>query len=324
MIAEIPSMAIVSGTQVRAVDGTAYWILTDSPFEYFLHPVFLRWFLSTSLVYVFLDSTDQGNTLDVWAYALVFSLCSVVILLWLCGVGALLAALARNGRIGFIYTPVLLVPMVALGELTGQAVIEAAGGIGWHSLSKTLVVIGRDTAVILLFDYLHGQFVTAAHPLARTHRGTADLAVPTPTATAQTFEAPSSLQPLPPEASQADRPPALPAPDPVPPRQTGSIRVGSATLALADIVMIRTEDHYLGITTRTGKTLQRAKLSDLTELHEAGIGMQINRSVWIAFSAIATVEDAERGQVLVTLTNGEEERVAKPRVFAFRQMYRGT
>ena len=100
------------------------------------------------------------------------------------------------------------------------------------------------------------------------------------------------------------------------------VQIGNQTFRLADIITIRTEDHYLGIQTAKGKFMQRAKLSDVVGLHGSDLGMQINRSVWVAFSAITSVENADSGQIVLKLANGDEERVAKPRVFAFRQLYR--
>lgn len=99
------------------------------------------------------------------------------------------------------------------------------------------------------------------------------------------------------------------------------VRIGPAVLPMASILLIRTEDHYLGVTTRSGTALHRAKMADIPELHSGIDGMQINRSVWISFAAIESVTDTPARQVVVSLVNGDEERVSKPRIFAFRQAY---
>ena len=99
------------------------------------------------------------------------------------------------------------------------------------------------------------------------------------------------------------------------------IRIGTRHFPLDDIIVIRTEEHYLSIVTTNGKWLERAKLSGLPALHASQAGMQINRSVWVARNAIVSVENGANGTLLVRLVTGDEERVARMRVFAFRNFH---
>ena len=65
----------------------------------------------------------------------------------------------------------------------------------------------------------------------------------------------------------------------------------------------------------------RGELGKVVETLDETIGFRINRSVWIAYSAVKDVVEVDNRQVVVQLVTGDEERISKPRVFAFRQSY---
>jgi DNA-binding LytR/AlgR family response regulator len=65
----------------------------------------------------------------------------------------------------------------------------------------------------------------------------------------------------------------------------------------------------------------RAKLSDLDVLHDGRHGIQINRSQWVSFAAIASVVDEENGQVTLNLVNGDSATVSRTRRLVFMQLY---
>lgn len=316
-----PAKSTVSSLKLKSVDGTGYSLRTDSFSDYFLHPVFLRFFFAAIAIYMLVDDDLVLADASLWRIAANGLGVVAVTLTWLwIGFGLLRMALRRGYRIT-LYTPVALVPLAVLIELAAQLANQMMTGLPAQGMGAAAEAVVLDIAVILVFDILHAHFVVPAHPQG----------VP-----AHTQPAPAPIQPVAQAAPAArrddpvtviddeeDAPPA-PAAQSIP--KIGPVatllRVGTRQIDIEDILMVRTEDHYLGIVTRTGKTLQRAKLSDLPELHASRLGMQINRSVWVAFAAIREMTENDRGQITLKLTTGDEEVVAKPRVFAFRQFYR--
>lgn len=286
--------------------------------DYVLHPVFLRFLVLVICVYALLDRRPEIAPLTGWSLAFLWFSIAGFVLLWLTLWSPVVARLLKNKVIGQIYTPVIVVPMVLCAETIILAVAMLSGPDGAGSASQILPYVSRDMAVAVLFDLMHSGYVVHAHPLARI----ADpsplpaAAPPAPDLRADLSNPSQSVAPALPTGAPQDEPSERPAF-----RQGALVRIGPALLPMAGILLVRTEDHYLGVTTRSGKAMHRAKMADIAELHTGLFGMQINRSVWVAYSAVEHVVDADNRQVVVQLVNGDEERISKPRVFAFRQSY---
>ena len=325
-----------TGLRVRSVDGTAYCIGGDSIGEYILHPVFLRFF---GIAIVLFAVFDQTSALDGWALGLLWFAVGCLVLVWLVLGARLVVWLMRRGWIDRLYTPALLVPMVVGIELMLRAVLVVAGFATWPSTEELAQHVVRNLVVVLLFDIIHGSFVVHAHPLASAEgsaRPEGRAARPLPvddSERASDRDLGRDLGRVPDRIGErtaelaADRMALVSVaglttvPQPEAWEDGAMVQIGPVLMPMASILSIRTEDHYLGVTTRSGKALHRAKMADIPELHTGIAGMQINRSVWVAYAAIKEVVDAENRQVVVALVTGDEERVAKPRTFAFRQSY---
>lgn len=319
---------------MRSVDGSVYWIVSRSQLDYVLHPVFLKFIFIACALYAVLDRGRDFEPVSPWVYLCLWAIVLVVMLAWLGFCGSIIRYLYDRGLIRQVWTPVMLLPMMLVIEVTMQVTRNYLGVAPFKTWQLTLTDVTRDFCVILIFDYLHGQYVVARHPQARLpEHGTEDKGdEPPPAARRQVQASPdkASLPPTPEEGNIAASPgndplpeeTGLPRPERLAPQRRGSVRIGTETFVLSDILMIRIEDHYLGITTRMGRSLQRAKLAAIEDLHHGDLGIQINRSVWIAFSAIREVQPMKNGQILLVLVNDDEEMVAKPRVYAFRQAYR--
>lgn len=314
--------------RIRSADGTVFWVVSRSPVDYVLHPVFLKFVVVCCLIYALLDQGGDLPQLTGWLFLAAWGQVVVVILLWLGICGGAIRILFRRGMIRQVWTPFLLLPMLILIEMSVQGILHFMAGVQPKSWSKSIADVTRDMLTVLLFDYLHGTFVVALHPQARREE-------PQPSE-AKTGPVPQALPFLPPFAATGDDRPGLtvpaadgrlpsapeqPAP---PPASREKVTIGTQSLVLADILMIRIEDHYLNIVTPSGQSLQRARLSSIEALHRGDLGIQINRSVWVAFRTIVEARQARNGQILLRLADGTEEVVAKPRVFAFRQAFKGT
>lgn len=318
-----PAKPTVSSLKLKSVDGTGFSIGADSFSDYFLHPVFLRFFFAAIAIYMLVDDGLYARDASLWKVAALWLGVVASTLLWFWMGFELLRLARRRGLAVTLYTPVVLVPMVVVIELAGQFADRMVANLPWQGIDAMTEAVVLNIAVILVFDILHAHYVVPVHPngaVAQAQPGAG--AAPAVahkvqvTRRAEDAAAPST------EAEDDDPPAPVAASIPKIGPVTTLLRVGTKQIDMEEILMVRTEDHYLGIVTRTGKTLQRAKLSDLPELHASRLGMQINRSVWVAFAAIREMTENDRGQITLKLVTGDEEVVAKPRVFAFRQFYR--
>lgn len=303
-----------NGIRLTSVDGTSVQVMGDSLSDYVLHPVFLRFLALSILIYACAAQRPDLRGLGGWGLALVWTAVAGTVLGWLALWSQVLSRMIRKRIIAQVFTPVILVPMVPLTEMVLQSVTLLLGAGEWLSLTQTLQNIARDMIVVNLFDMIHSHFVAFAHPLVRARPDTVTVPKAEPSAPLPV------AQPAPDDSGPVPREPAMP--EFATTRDDGlRVQIGPVLLPLASILVVRTEDHYLGVTTRSGKALHRAKMADIPELHTGLAGMQINRSVWIAYSAIREVIETDTRQVVVTLVTGDEERVSKPRLFAFRQSY---
>lgn len=288
----------------RATDGTMFYVPGDSSVDYVLHPVFLHFFAVAVLVFVALDQSNASSLPTGWHIAISWIIIAFVAIVWLAALTSLQLALWRKGWIRAFYTPIYLVPMVIIADFARTGYETFITGVPFDRLSPLDINVARDCFAVLLFDVLHARYVTRVHPLAVS----ADLQARTP--------APLLTTPPPDVAAAA----APPDPAEAVPRVTAQI--GTATFDLADLLTVRTRDHRVEVTTPDGTSLHRARLSDIAELQDPRFGLQVNRSVWVAFAAIADVDEPEPGQIDIRLRTGDVERVARPRLHAFRQAWR--
>lgn len=316
--------------RVRSVDGSIYVIATRTATDYVLHPEFLRFLIVNCIVYALVRGNADVPGLGGWPLLAVWTMVFAVVLLWLAISGHFLVLLQKKGVIQLVWTPAILLPLNLMIEASVQGSMYWIADQPLKPWATTLSDLTRDLMILLLLDFLHGHYVVPRHPYARVTnpRSAQNIAKDAPELTTASTAALTLRADLPKEPrllkEAADSTPvsggaAWLLPDS---QQNRTVRIGSQTYCLADILLIRIEDHYLSISTRSGRTMERAKLGSIDELHNGTLGIQINRSVWVAFWAIREVQPAQNGQILLTLTNGDEELVAKPRVFAFRQAYR--
>ena len=76
----------------------------------------------------------------------------------------------------------------------------------------------------------------------------------------------------------------------------------------APLVSLSVQDHYTEVTTAKGSHLVLIRLSDA--ISEAGEGLQIHRSHWVARAAIAKVE-RQSGKVILTTASGAKLPVSR-------------
>ena len=280
--------------------GTAFRVGGDSAADYLLHPVFLQFCLLCLAVLAVLDQGDGTGAATGWQVPLIWLAVALATLLGGIVLMGFLSLLPHRliGRRRF--TPLILLPLVALAELVRAVVVVALQAGDWPTMPDLMSDFARSAILVLILDVMHALYVVPLHPLAE--RG----AAPAPTEEAEN-ETPS--------VEEDERGREMPPPAPVP-----EITIADRRFAVADILWIRTEDHYLNVVSAKGRSMLRAKLSDLQALQDGKIGMQVNRSQWVAFAAIEEVRDEVGGQVMLRLSTGDDVSVARSRRIMFRQM----
>ena len=296
---------------VTSAFGTTFRVSVESAAEYLLHPVFLRFAMICLCIRALLDQGDDIRLLQGWQVAvlwLLVALGSVAVLMATIGV---LQVLSQSGAGRRIYTPLLFLPLVVAGEYMTQGVI----GIFREGFEKpfdaALIDMARDLLVLAMFDAFHALYVAPVHPLARGEaeedgraaaelRGVRTEAEPV-VAAAEVAEV---------AAERAVQGPEI-------------VRIADRAFPLTDLLTIRTEDHYLSVVARTGRSMLRAKLSDIGALHDGRHGVQINRSQWVAFAAIREMREERGGQIVLDLETGDSATVARSRRLVFLQLWQG-
>lgn len=302
-MSEVREFSTVSEFEYRSTLGTAFWVGGDSAADYLLHPVFLQFALLCLAVLALLDQGGGLGLLVGWQVPLIWLTVAVAVFVAGLFMMSVLAMLPRRivGRRRF--TPLILLPLVALGETVRAGMLMALGAGDWPALPDLMADFARGAVVVLILDVMHTLYVVPLHPLARR--------APPP---------PRPAKAVPVETNAADG--AAPM-EPVEPTQIAipEIRIAERSFAVEDILWIRTEDHYLNVVTPKGRSLLRAKLSDLQALQDGTIGLQVNRSQWVAFSAIAEVREEAGGQLVLRLVTGDDASVARSRRIMFKQMH---
>lgn len=299
----------VSYTEVKSTLGTSFWIRTDSASDYVLDPAFLRFLMIAIGIYALLDQTDTGPQLVGWQLPVLWLSVAGTVLVGYVATLSLLLGLSRRGAFRRHYTPVIFVPILIIAEATSQAVYWLLEVPDSQPLHIALGGVARDVLVLFLFDLLHVHYVVPAHPLAMLSRPE-DAPLPAPADATTAPPPPPDTAPPPP----ADEVPATGADRPM-------VQIADKVFALPDLISVRTEDHYLNVITRTGRSMLRAKLSDISTLHDGRHGVQINRSQWVSFAAIDSVTEEDNGQVTLHLTGGETATVSRTRRLMFMQLF---
>lgn len=297
---------------VTSTFGTTFWIGVETAEDYLLHPVFLRFAMICLCVRALLDEGDDMRLLQGWQVAVLWLILALANVALVMACLALLRGLSWAGARRRIYTPFLFLPLVMAGEYVTQGVIGLFREGHAKPLEAALVDMTRDLLVLMMFDALHALYVAPQHPMARPVGAQAEEMPRAADAAEEVTPVPVQAEGIAIVDSAAD-PAPLPEPE--------IAQIGERRFALAELISVRTEDHYLNVVTRSGRSLLRAKLSEVAALHGGRHGVQINRSEWVAFAAIVAMRDEGNGQIVLDLINGDSATVARTRRLVFRQLY---
>lgn len=289
-----------------------------SPSAYLLDPVFIHFSFIVTLVFALLLRPALPGIETPAQLALIWSIVFVINLIWI-GVGCWLSKqLVNLGIMGAIYTPVVILPMVFISQALFQGFAIYLDPVGMTGYFPSFEPLAKAFFALICFDIIHGRFVAPHHPLvlaeiepeppykaliARTPNWASGepLAAPAPSEAAQE----------PQDTEETDVPDSL---------STDAIEIGGRKFDPLSIKLIRSEEHYLSIQFTHGTKLIRAKLSDAAEQLGLGVGYQVNRSVWVAYSEIRNLRKSN-GRLELELNGGEVITVTRARQQAFLQAY---
>lgn len=316
---------LLQDAEIRFADGRRYWAATDSLSDFILHPIFLKYAAVCVLIYGLLDrgGADTGG-LHGFEIVVLWVTLGCVAIGWYAMFFVLVRALMRRGLIRVIYTPVATLSLFIVTTFLTYLIVTAFKGHVDLSVAQWSQEIIRDMLVILLMDIVFSQFVAPFHPFLLQQPPSQTAQQPVSAKTTSHADTPDHIsEPANAAAglsedgrSDAEPQEALTVSD----MKAGTVApltVGNEVFAVEDLIYIRSEDHYLRIVTARRRVLARGKLADAVAQLDFRLGIQINRSTWIAFDAITDVQDDKKGVTVVTLRGGETERVALSRRIAF-------
>ncbi len=92
---------------------------------------------------------------------------------------------------------------------------------------------------------------------------------------------------------------------------------GGTFIAIHDILHMKSQEHFVEITTADKIHFIRARLADLIDQTADDDGMQIHRSYWISANAIKYVKHIKHNDIKVVTSDGQEWQVAQTRKRSF-------
>ena len=306
------------------------WLNTDSPVDILLHPVFLKYLGICVLLAAMLDEGGRdAGALDSQQAALLWLLVGFEALVWLGLAFFLLKKLAKRGYITGVYSPIILAPILVISEfLTYQVASSFAGGP--LDVNLFLSDLFRDAVLLVLFDVIFSSYVVHQHPAFSKTMVTLPRHQVEPSRLPETTGVTLANAPIPVEIEtpaiipkEQVIPARIEKPRPVAeelPNRANEVQIGGTLFSVDEILMLRSEDHYLTVLTASRKVLVRARLSDTVAKLDLRYGVQINRSVWVAFAGIDRLRKTPKG-LQVYMRDGSEETVATVRRHAVRSAF---
>ncbi len=311
--------------RVRYSDGGTFEVEVRSASEYLLSTTFLHFYLMCIIIYAATLWPSNNLNLDapasiiVWSTVLISAFIVLLIGVWLN------LLLIRKKILDYIYTPALLIPIIIFSTLLGGYIAQRFGSNFQGDAESLWPVALRNLMLGVCFDIFHGRYVAPQHP--------AFIPPQNDTTTDQLSTVKLLSEPQPPVPDGPANPPGMvpaqPAPTAAPeqiahpdldaetgPTQTTQqpkIEFGKESFVISDILWIQSESHYLRLQMPEKSYLVRAKLSATVQDLSDEIGIQVNRSVWVAFSAMETCEEDAAGYLELRLTDQSTHRVSKAR-----------
>lgn len=312
---------------IRYSDGSRFSVGSGSTSDYFLDTSFLRFFFLAVVIFAALveprtpDDISTAKTATMWLFVAVASL------LWLSLSYQISRVMIKIGLLDAIYTPLMVFPLLLVTEAVQHFFINIMYPMPLRSYEPDLAYLITILFALICFDLIHGRFVAPLHPLViksaklvqRENRSIS----PRGDDQAQQDNMPDiapAAQVKPDTTGIAVQPSSKPGESQTPDTAPKVIVIGTSEFEPQKIKLIRSEEHYLSIDTDDESKLLRAKMSEAASELGLTFGMQINRSVWVAYREISQMANLN-GKLELELKNGEVLIVPRARKQAFLQAY---
>jgi hypothetical protein len=342
----------VSWSKLIFADGTTVWTRGGPAADHIFHPVMLKYVLICILIYALLQNRTGLDTMAVWQISIYWLLVTVVAVFWLFIAASVANRLLRRGTIRFVFTPLISLPLIVVVEVFFQIYLVWGLGQAFTGIASIAPYVSRDFMVILLFDIQYGTYVAPHNPAYRMSdprldtsiaqklhvpdvleqrlraarlSGTgeailvpprpADVTPPDPQVATEAEAVPSrpTVSAMPEQAEPAGLPllTAQAAPNPAPPEPM--IELAGEKIRIADLLVIKAEDHYVRIHQRSRSHLLRGRFSDVIASVPPGTGIALNRSVWVAVAGVRMLHRTQDHRIMVMAMDDELHPVARAR-----------
>jgi len=309
--------------KLRFADGTEAWLIGGTAFDFVFSPTFLKFTSICILILALLQRRDDVALLDTWQTATLWFVILSVTILWFLFVFSTVRALQSKYGIRSIYTPLVTVPCIFATEVAAQFFMREVSppqtpliGIQWAYLAQGAIVV-------ILFDVFFGNFVVSRHPLLHTSKSDKRdttfkdqvftfSAEPIYASTAPVF-GPEKTELPPNKPDERD----LSEERPKVASKAMFVNVAGRQIDPTALVSMKIQDHYLSVVTVNESFLARYKLRDAIKDIGPELGLQINRSTWVAMSHVELVTREGPQKSSLTLKNGNEFVIARSRLSEF-------
>lgn len=303
--------AAANPRKVRFSDGGTFEVNIKGASDYLLDPQMIRFLFICIVLFGTLRSIDYIEGLELYPQILVWIVVFATTVLWLAVSVSINIKLVDRGFVSTIFTPLIVLPLAFLFVLPGYYVADLMNMTVENGQATALGRIVQNIIVLTAFDIFHGRFVAPMHP---------SYVAPQPVhAVSQPVATPFLNPELRPAPAGEDREP-IPETEPVTESAVHLIEIANEKIDIAAIKFIKSEDHYLRIVLGQESLLLRGRLGETIEKIGADVGIQINRSVWIAFAEIEQVQSPAKGHTEILASDGTSFRVAtsRKREFEFK------
>lgn len=311
----------------RAVssDGSSFETSASTASEYILNHVFMIFLILCVILYASVMEPSETVELALPAHMMIWAAVFMSSMIWLLiGVWANVV-LVDAGYAKFICVPVILLPMLFANVYMIEFVLVQLSATYEDAFGSKLEFYIRTGIVLICFDIIHGRFVAPQHPTYISP----DLAPQSDVNALVSGDgagvpAKESEQ----DATISETNVTSPAPDRGEPTDkpfnTGSLQIEIARtkINVCSILWRKSEDHYLIIQMTDRNVMLRGKLRAAVSKLGDDIGIQINRSFWVAFAAIQTVDEKPSGHIELHLEDNTVQRIASTRSLIFMHNYR--
>lgn len=314
--------------RVICSSGDSFYTSARTASEFVLDPVFVQF---TALSVLLCTPLMMALDLPFVPQVILFGAAIISTFFWLTICIRIYLNLINPWGLRTVYTPLLLLPTLVVDTLIKEYILRIFDTSNIERYDGLWEVGVRTVIIIVCLDIFHAKFVAPQHKL--TLRIDKDGTIATPTAkpvdppgtiarASATEAVPHHKQPAPNEDHVTENAVQTVTDqgfehDPFQPKLEHELRIGRETFDLADTLYIRSEGHYLVVQGSSRQKMVRGRLREVAAQIDPSLGMQINRSAWIAYAAISSVNKNPMGQLETELRNGSTIKVANSRKSLF-------